>query len=229
MIVMTGASGGLGSYLVRSLSCDYPIIAIDHGNLPESVTGDAEYYKVDITDSESIKAFMSKVEGKLEHIQLLNMAGVSLDGTAHRLSEQSWRSSIDTNLTGSFLMARALLPLMRQQSYGRIINFSSVVGKLGVPGAVAYAASKTGLDGLTRVLAIENAGKNILVNNLSLGYFNAGMMHTLPADMQSSIRSKIPLGKLGDPKDVALAVRFLLECDYITGTTLHLNGGLYGL
>ena len=227
MIVIVGASGGLGSYLTRALSKEYSIIGLYYSNRPERTEGNVEFSQVDITDSGSIAGFVSKFEDRLEHIQLLNVAGVSLDGMGHKLAEETWDCVINTNLTGSYLMARALLPLMRRQGYGRIINFSSVVGRIGVPGTSAYAASKTGLDGLTKTLAVENAGKNIRVNALALGYFDAGIMTRLPPEIQESIRAEIPVGKLGHPKDVALAVRFLLECDYITGTTIHINGGLY--
>lgn len=227
MIIMPGASGGLGRYLTQELCSDYPIMGIYHLNRPEPVEGGVEFHHVDITDSGSIAAFIGAVEDRLEHIQLVNMAGISLDGMAHKLPEESWKSVIDTNLTGPYLISRALLPLMRKQGYGRIINISSVVGRIGVAGTVAYAASKTGLDGLAKTLAAENAGRNILVNNLALGYFDAGIMARLPAEVQDGIRAGIPVGKLGHPKDVALAVRFLLECDYVTGTTVHVNGGLY--
>ena len=227
MIVLAGASGGLGRHLTQELAKDHEIMGLYHTHKPEPVHGNVEFYSVDITSSGDIEEFVANVRTRLERVQLINAAGVSIDGVALRLSEELWNSVISANLTGPFLLARTLLPLMREQCYGRIVNISSVVGHVGVAGTAAYAASKTALDGLTKTLAAENASKNILVNNLALGYFDAGMMTKLPRDLQERIQAGIPLRRLGHPDDVVRAVRFLLECDYVTGTTIHINGGLF--
>lgn len=123
-------------------------------------------------------------------------------------------------------MCRAMLPFMRQQEWGRIINISSIVGQVGVPGTVAYSASKSGLFGLTRTLAVENASRNITVNTLALGYFSVGMINVIRPEIQEQIKAKIPMKRFGDPHNVELAIRFLIECDYITGATININGGL---
>ena len=109
---------------------------------------------------------------------------------------------------------------------GRIINISSIVGQLGVPGTVAYSSSKAGVFGLTRTVASENAKKNITVNSLALGYFNIGIINTIAPEVQQQIKEKIPMGRFGDPKNIELAVRYLIDSDYITGTTIDINGGL---
>ncbi len=160
--------------------------------------------------------------------EALDAAGISLDGMAHKLPEASWDTVLDTNLKGSFNMARAVLPLMRDESWGRIINLSSIVGQIGVPGTAAYSASKAGLFGLTRALAAENASKNVTINTLALGYFDAGMIKTIPPEQLAKIVSTIPMKRLGDPRDLVRAVRFLIEADYVTGTTININGGLLG-
>jgi 3-oxoacyl-[acyl-carrier protein] reductase len=157
---------------------------------------------------------------------LVNLAGISLDGMGHKMDESTWDRVVDTNLKGTFLMSRAILPFMRGQEWGRIINISSVVGQKGVPGTVAYASSKGGLYSLSRTLAAENATKNITVNALALGYFEVGMIGVLKPEVQEQVRQTIPMKRLGHPRNVELAIRFLIDADYITGTTININGGL---
>jgi NAD(P)-dependent dehydrogenase (short-subunit alcohol dehydrogenase family) len=123
-------------------------------------------------------------------------------------------------------MCSALLPYMRQQQWGRIINISSIVGQMGVPGTGAYSASKAGVLGLTRTLAVENATKNITVNALLLGYFSVGMIETIEQETQEQVRSKIPMKRFGHPRNVELAIRFLIAADYVTGSVVKIDGGL---
>ena len=115
---------------------------------------------------------------------------------------------------------------MREQEYGRIINLSSVVAQTFVPGTSAYAASKSALWGMTRSIAIENSKKGITINNLNLGYYNLGMIDEVPEDYKKKIKSKIPSGNLGDPKVIYAAIKFLMENDYINGTSIDMNSGI---
>jgi NAD(P)-dependent dehydrogenase (short-subunit alcohol dehydrogenase family) len=115
---------------------------------------------------------------------------------------------------------------MRKQEWGRIINVSSIVGQMGVPGTAAYSASKGGILSLTRTLAAENAAKNITVNAIALGYLEIGMINVVPPDRRELIRETIPMKRLGSPRNLELAIRFLIECDYITGAVIDINGGL---
>ena len=226
MIVITGASGGLGSYLVEQLGKDYEIIGTYNTHKPASNDRVVAYYQVDVRDIGSVERFTAAVAGELQRIVLINLAGISLDGIGHKMSDAIWDRVVDTNLKGTFLMCRAILPFMREQKWGRIINVSSVVGQMGVPGTVAYSASKSGLFGLTRTLAVENATKNITVNTLALGYFDIGMINVIKPEIQEQIKAMIPMKRFGDPRNVELAIRFLIECDYITGSIMNLNGGL---
>lgn len=229
MIIVTGATGGLGSYLVRELSSDQEILGTYHLNPPPpSPSGNVRYAQLDVTKTEAVARFVEENKERLRKIIVINGAGVSLDGMAHKLPETSWDTVLDVNLKGAFNLARAVLPLMREEGWGRIINISSVVGQIGVPGTIAYASSKAGLFGFTRALAAEGASKNITVNTLALGYFDAGMIHTIPPDQLTKIVQSIPMKRLGDPANLVRAVRFLVDADYVTGTTININGGLIG-
>lgn len=226
MIIMTGASGGIGSYLIEHLGRDYEIIGIFNTHKPASIGRAVGFYQVDVSDPGSVEQFAAAVAGKLQHIVLINLAGVSLDSMGHKMSDALWDQVVDVNLKGTFLMCRAILPFMREQEWGRIINISSVVAQIGVPGTVAYSASKAGLLGLTRTLSVENAMKNITVNTLALGYLDIGLIHVIKPEIQDQIRARIPMRRFGDPRNVEQAIRFLIECDYITGATININGGL---
>ena len=226
MIIINGASGGIGSYLVEHLAKDYEIIGTYNTHKPPSTDQVVGFYQVDVRDSESIERFVSAVADKLKRVVLVNLVGISFDAMGHKMSEDTWDQVLDTNLKGAFLMCRALLPIMRKQEWGRIINVSSIVGQMGVPGTVAYSASKAGLFGLTRALASENAARNITANALALGYFDVGMIRVIKPEIQEQIRAMIPMKRLGNPRNVELAIRFLIESDYITGSTININGGL---
>lgn len=226
IIVLSGASGGIGKYLMNTLGADYEIIGTYNKNEPSSTYCNA-LYQVDVCDERSIEKFTTEVEDKLKNIILINLASISLDDMGHKMPSDVWDKVIDTNLKGTFLFCRAMLPFMRKQEWGRIINMSSIVGQIGIPGTVAYSTSKSALFGMTRTLAIENAAKNITVNVLTLGYFDIGMIRVIKHDLQERIKEKIPMGKFGDPRNIELAVRYLIESDYITGTSININGGLY--
>jgi NAD(P)-dependent dehydrogenase (short-subunit alcohol dehydrogenase family) len=228
MVIIVGASGGIGSYLVDHMGRDYEIIGTYNKNRPKVQNSEANFYEVNINDADSISTFLSSIESKLKQITLINLAGISIDSMCHKMDNAAWDEVLNTNLRGTFFMCRALLPFMRAQGYGRIINFSSIVGQLGIPGTVAYSASKSGLFGLTRTLAAENAVRNITVNALALGYFEVGIINVIPKDIQEKIRNSIPMRRLGHPRNIELAIRFLIECDYITGAVININGGLYG-
>jgi len=226
MIVIIGASGGLGKYLVEVLSKDSDVIGTYYSHKPEPQLR-TEFLQLDITSAASIEQFVNTVGNKLNHLVLINLAGISIDGFGHKMEENTWDRVVDTNLKGNFLISRALLPFMRQQGWGRIINVSSVVGEIGIPGTGAYSASKSGIFGLTRTLASENATKNITVNALALGYFKVGMISVIKPEIQEQIKSTIPMKRFGDPRNLELAVRFLIESDYTTGTVIDINGGLF--
>lgn len=225
-IVVTGASGGIGSYLIEHLRNDYQIIGCYNTHKPDSTTKVVDYYKLDLTDVASVDEFIAANTDQLHSVVLINLAGVSIDGMGHKITDTTWDKVMDINLRGTFLMCRALLPFMREQQWGRIINISTTVGQMGVPGTAAYSASKSGLFGLTRTLAVENALKGITVNTLALGYFEIGMIESIKPEIQEQIRARIPMKHFGHPRNIELAVRFLIESDYITGSVININGGL---
>ena len=227
MLIIVGVSGGIGGYLADHMGRDYEIIGTYYKNRPKVENVEAKIYEVNVNDADSISTFVSSIESKLKQITLINLAGISIDSMCHKMDDATWDEVLNTNLRGTFFMCRALLPFMRAQGYGRIINVSSIVSQIGIPGTVAYSASKSGLFGLTRVLAAENAVKNITVNALALGYFEVGLINVIPKDMQETIRNSIPMRRLGHPRNIEIAIRFLIECDYITGSVININGGLY--
>ena len=226
MVIIVGASGKLGSYLAEKIACDYEVIGTYYANKPIDVHKNINYYYVDVCNEKSVREFVCQIKDKIEKIILINTVGITEDGMGHKMSESTWDKIINTNLKGIFLVCREILPIMRKQEWGRIINISSIVGQKGVPGTIAYSSSKAGIHGLTRTLAAENASKNITVNALALGYFNIGIINSISPNIRETIKNEIPMRRFGDPKNLVQAVRFLIECDYVTGTTININGGL---
>jgi len=226
MKLITGVSGSIGRILFDHYSNSGEVtVGTFNRNRPDLDATD-KLFQVDISDYEQVKAFVADIESKLDNICLINCASIAYDSFAHKSNPEQWKEVIDTNLTGTFYMIRSLLPYMRDQMYGRIINLSSVVAQIGAIGTSAYAASKAGLWGLSKSLALENANKNILINSLNLGYMDTGMTYRLPDDLRSIIRNQIPLREFGSPQEIIHAVDYLINSDYVTGTTIDINGGL---
>lgn len=226
MYLITGASGGLGQNLAKELAFESVVIGTYLSTPPKETGNGIRWCRLDVTNSADIAEFVKGNAEQLRRVVLVNLAGISLNGVAHRLSEEHFDRVIATNLKGSFLMCRALLPIMRTEGWGRIINISSVVSEIGVPGTVAYASSKAALHAMTRTMAVENASKGVTVNALALGYFASGMMLDLSPDDQERIEASIPAGRLGSPAEVRPAIDFIVRCGYLTGATIDINGGL---
>ena len=167
--------------------------------------------KVEITDHNQVFEWVSSVVNPADDIVLINCAGINYNAFAHKASADQWKKVIDVNLVGTFNLINAVLPFMREKSFGRIINFSSIVAQKGTPGASAYAASKAGLWGMTRSIAAENAQKGITINNLNLGYFDIGMITEVPEEILTTIKNTIPMQKLGTPDNIFNAVKFLIS------------------
>ena len=159
-------------------------------------------------------------------ITVLNCAAMNYDSFAHKADPLKWKRIIEVNLIGIFNVIRTILPIMRDSGYGRIINLSSVVDGLGIIGTSAYAASKAGLNGLTSVVAKENASKGITINDLRLGYFDIGMGNRLPQKLRDEIEKNIPSHKFGKPEVISRAVDFIVNNEYVNGTTITIDGGL---
>ena len=160
---------------------------------------------------------------------LVNNAGITRDMLAMRLKDEDWDAVLDTNLKAVFRISRAVMRTMMKQRYGRIINITSVVGASGNPGQSNYAAAKAGVAGMTRALARELGSRNITVNCVAPGFIATDMTAKLSADRQKALLDQIPLGRLGQPAEIAHAVAYLAskQAGYITGQELHVNGGMY--
>lgn len=228
MIIVTGASRGIGKFLFESLKSSDKVIGTYLSTKPESIKDLDFLYKVDVSKYESVAQFINVIKNDLTEIVLLNCAGISYNSFTHKSDPEKWKKVIDVNLIGTYHMIRAILPIMREQNYGRIINFSSVIAQKGTPGVSAYAASKAGLWGMTRSLAQENGSMGITVNNINLGYVSLGMgVEQVPLSFQDSIKKQIPSRQFCEPNDIYNTVNYLINTPYVNGTSIDLNGGLF--
>ncbi|MXV16696.1 SDR family NAD(P)-dependent oxidoreductase [Hufsiella ginkgonis] len=226
MYIITGASRGIGKFLLQHyLGQGEEVIGFYNNTLPDQHNGC--YYKVDITHPAEVTAFFAGHKDRLKNIRVINAAGIAYSAFAHKADITKWKEVIDTNLVGLFNVISGVLPFMREENYGRIVNFSSVVALQGVMGTSAYAASKAALSGLSKSLAVENGMKNITINNINLGYFNIGMIEQVPQDKLSQIIEKIPANRLGDPVDILSTVDYMIRTSYLNGSSIDLNGGLF--
>ena len=229
MIIITGASRGIGKYLIEKYwAKGETAYGIYKSNQQEQEPEKKEFLmQTDITDYSAIEKEIKKIRYPLKNITLINCAGVNYNSFAHKSDTELWAKVIQVNLIGTYNMIRAILPFMREDGFGRIINLSSVVSQTGVPGTSAYAASKAGLSGLIKSIALENAKKGITINNINLGYFNIGMIKEIPQEYLNMIKDKIPTGELGNPQNIFNAVQFIREADYMNGSSMDLNGGIF--
>jgi len=229
MIIITGASRGIGNYLLNEFTKDSneKVYGLSSKSEPEMIPNNCEYYKVDVTNEKEVNQFVKTIESNLNNIKLLHCAGINDNAFIHKMEYSDWQRVLKTNLDSAFLLTKYLLPLMRSQGYGRIIYFSSVVQQIGVMGTASYSASKAGLKGLMRTVIKENSNKNITCNTLNLGYFDIGMIKEVPDEMLSSITKNIPLGRLGDPINILNSINCIFNSDYLTGSEININGGLY--
>ena len=227
MIIITGASRGIGKFLFEKYYKNGEnIIGTYHSTPPDEQFID-QYYKVDISDINEVTAWIEIIKTEISQLTLVNCAGNNYNSFAHKADLKKWSNVINVNLVGSFNVIYSLLPYMRNDDFGRIINFSSIVAQVGIPGTSAYAASKSGLWGLARSIAIENATKGITINKLNLGYFDIGMITEVPDKYQEVNKKKIPTGEFGDPENIFNAVEFIRKADYMNGTSIDINAGLY--
>ncbi|MEI6346983.1 MAG: SDR family oxidoreductase [Bacteroidota bacterium] len=226
-VLITGASKGIGFFLMQKLSAaGYEVFGTYCSTLP-SIEYQPYFTKVDINNQTQVANWIKNSVSGDDEIILINCVGTNYNALAHKADIEKWKELIDINLIGTFRMISTILPYMQHKGFGRIINFSSVVAQKGIPGTSAYAASKSALWGLTKCIAVENAQKGITINNLNLGYFNIGMISEVPSEILASIKKNIPYQELGDPENILNAVKFLIISDYITGTSIDINGGLF--
>lgn len=225
MIIITGASKGVGKYLFSRFK-EKGIDVCGTFN-STNLINDKDIYKVDICNISDVERLYSILGKRLNNLTLINCAGISYNSFAHKSDIAKWQKVIEVNLLGTFNVIRVFLPFMREANFGRIINFSSVVTKLPTPGISAYLASKSGLNGLTKALAIENASKGITINSINLGYSNIGMgLNELTPQIQESIKNKIPAGRFCKPEEIFDTVEFLMNNEYVNGSIIDLNGAI---
>lgn len=233
--LVTGGTSGIGAATCRALQALGAKVAATYcGNAVNaaafSVQTGIRSYQFTVTHHAACLAGVAAVAAELGPVDILvNNAGITHDGSLAKLTEAAWGDVIATNLTGCFNMCQAAFASMRERQWGRIINISSVNGESGQFGQTNYAASKAGLLGFTRSLALEGAHCGVTVNAIAPGYTDTDMVRAVPADILSQIIAKIPVGRLAQPDEIARCVAFLCaqEAGFITGATLDVNGGQY--
>jgi NAD(P)-dependent dehydrogenase (short-subunit alcohol dehydrogenase family) len=228
-VILFGASGGIGQYLVDHVGSEHRVIGTYNHSDPGKLASHATYRQVDVTHSEAVGQFIGEFAPSLKQPVLIYTPGISPNATAHKVTDEDWDRTLAVNLTGAMYAARAVLPVMRERQWGRIILVSSVLSRQGVPGTLAYSATKAALSAMVRVISVENATKGVTANALALGYFSVGIIAAVPeAFLKEHVLPGIPQHRLGSPANIASAVRFIIEADYLTGATLDINGGIFG-
>lgn len=228
MIVLTGASGGIGGAILPSLTALDDVVAIYNANPPD-ISGLAGVipYQLDLTSESAVTEFVESMKSHLNKITLVHAAALACqDRLAVQFKTEDWDQVMGVNLRGNFFLTRALLMSMINEKWGRIIHFSSAAGMHVAPGTLAYSTSKTALLGMSRVLATEYARFGITSNVLVNGYFNTGMYKALSEKAQRKLMDSIPSRRLGDTVNIVNAVEFLMKSDYVNGSTIHIDGGI---
>ena len=232
--LITGATGGIGLEICKFLGDDHEIYILGRNeeklrNLSNKFSFIKEYFVCDISESKSLTDFFEKISMKNLQIDVLvNNAGVTDDSLFLRMDLKKWNKVINTNLNSNFMISNFFSKQMIKKKWGRIVNITSVVGHTGNAGQSNYTASKAGIIGMTKSIAIELAKRNITVNSISPGFIDTEMTASLSDEQKDFIKNKIPLARIGKPEDVAYCVKFLVsdQANYITGQTIHVNGGL---
>ncbi len=233
--VVTGGTRGIGKAISLALIKDgYKAVAIYAGNeeaaksFCDETGGHA--YKADVCSFEDTGAVLDKIRDEVGPISVLvNNAGITRDGTLHKMSADNWHAVIETNLSSCFNLSRHVVPHMREDGFGRIINISSINGQKGQFGQTNYSAAKAGMIGFTKALALETAAKGITVNAVCPGYIQTEMTAAMRPEVLESIIRQIPITRMGQPDEIAAIVSFLAseKAGLITGATISANGGQY--
>ncbi len=235
LALVTGGTRGIGRAISEGLKNAGYRVAVNYGGNDAAAakfTEETEIpaYKFDVSSFDAVKSAIDKIVSEHGPIEILvNNAGITRDGTMHRMTHEQWQSVIDTNLTSCFNCSRCVIESMREHGFGRIVNISSVNGQAGQFGQSNYSAAKSGIHGFTKALAQEGAAKGITVNAIAPGYIATDMVKAVPENVLEKIVARIPVGRLGEAEEIARGVVFLVsdEGGFITGSTLSINGGQY--
>jgi 3-oxoacyl-[acyl-carrier protein] reductase len=236
--IVTGAGQGIGRAIAETLArhgADLVVADLDPGRARDTVDAVTKFgrralnLKVNVAHWDDVKVMVDQVVKEWGKVDILvNNAGITRDGLLVRMKEEDWNLVLQVNLNGTFHCTKAVIQPMSRQRYGRIVNIASIVGVMGNAGQANYAASKAAVIGFTRSVAREYASRMITANAVAPGFIDTAMTQGLPDDVKEALTKQIPLSRLGQPSDVAEAVRFLVsdEASYITGQVLHVNGGM---
>ncbi|MBQ4875363.1 MAG: 3-oxoacyl-[acyl-carrier-protein] reductase [Rickettsiaceae bacterium H1] len=233
-ILLTGATGGIGKAILEAANKLEAKVIIS-GTREQALSELREEFgvyiiKADLSDKNQIEDLVKNAQAKMGGIDILICnAGITDDKLILRMDDESWEKLIRINLTSTFMLNRNVAKIMLKQRYGRIINMSSVVAFTGNAGQANYVAAKAGMVGMTKSIALELASKNITANCIAPGFIATPMTARIREAQKENIIKNIPVGKIGEPKDIAAAAIFLMsdEAKYITGQTIHVNGGMY--
>jgi len=234
-ILITGATGGIGNELVKKfVSLEGNVIGTgtktEKLDLLKKKYPNIKVKRFDISEHARIEEFVENINSELGGLDvLINNAGKNMDNLSLRMKDDEWKQVIDINLTSTFLLAKYSIKKMLKNKFGRVVNITSVVGHTGNLGQSNYAASKAGIIGMSKSLALEYAKKNITVNCISPGFIVSDMTMNIAEKVKLYLTSRIPMGKLGTGEDVSNCAAFLSsdQASYITGETVHVNGGMY--
>jgi len=235
-VLLTGATGGIGNSILETLvAAEANVLATGTNEAKLNSIKDkyqsVKIKKFDLSNHEEIENFINKTNEEFENKidVLINNAGITRDNLSIRMKNEEWKEVIDINLTSTFLLCKNTIKKMIKNKKGKIINITSVVGHTGNIGQANYSASKAGLIAMSKSLSMEYGKKNISVNCISPGFITTEMTNKINNEYKDILKSKIPLNKFGEPKDIANTVIFLCSdlSDYITGETIHVNGGMY--
>lgn len=239
--LITGSGQGIGKAIAVAFAGEGAKIAVNDISFNElkametveelrKLGVEAELFLADVSKEDEVNSMVEKVIERFGKVDILvNNAGINRDGLLHKGNLANWEAVMAVNLSGPFICTKAVLPSMRAQGYGRIVNLSSLTARIGIFGTGYYATSKSGLIGLTKVTAVENATKGITCNALAPGYINTDMMNKYPAEQIKALIATIPVGRFAEPEEVADAALFLASDSsaYITGAVLDINGGSF--
>jgi 3-oxoacyl-[acyl-carrier protein] reductase len=233
--LITGASGGIGAAIAKALHAAGATIAISGTRqavleeLKAQIGENVHVLPCNLSSAEDVEKLIPAAEAAMGSLDILiNNAGITKDGLAMRMKDEDWQTVIDVNLTSNFRLCRAAMRGMMKKRWGRIINITSIVGVTGNPGQVNYVASKAGIIGMTKSIAQELAARNVTANCVAPGFIATPMTDVLNEKQKEAILGRIPTGRMGGPDDIAAAVLYLSsdEAGYVTGQTLHVNGGM---